>query len=558
MQPKTTDKPFSFAFSPEYAGSGPERVLLIFLLLFALGVPVIAQFSEVAGPLGVAIGGEKEGGVAWADFNQDGCLDIAVNTDRNNSSFRTRLYMGSCGGAFTDVTTTHATGFRNAKTERSIIWADLNNDGYPDLARNTWQRFEIYINQGPSGSPAFSLGDGSHNPNRVITTIPNGMNTEGFGWLDYNGDGWLDLIVENHNFGIDIFENPANGTANFFHVTPNGNTRGLPSAATSGDFMALTDYNNDGNVDILARKENGLDLWENHGFAATPQFTANNSFNLNATNSNKGGVLFADFDNDGDFDIFWSDAPRTLILENTGFNSGNFVATAEPANSAFGGNFPASARIDGCAAGDVNNDGKIDLFMADRSGASYLLINTSTLPGQFSFVQNNMGINVGANAEGVAFGDYDNDGDLDLYINVDNRANQLWRNNLNNSNFLKVEVLRDFSSGRVRPDVGATIVMKDCAGNVVSGIREVNGTRGHGSQDHSKVHFGLPNGPTDTYLLEVGYTRVGGTRQTLQVAVRPDQLPGQELVLATSDIRRSYALPCLTRDASWIRGPTHS
>jgi len=179
----------------------------------------------------------------------------------------------------------------------------------------------VYLNKGPDSIPAYSFGDSIQNPNLVITAIPGGMSVEGMGWLDYNNDGWLDLIFENGQYGIDIYENPANGTANFFHVTPNSASKGLPDTAASGDYMALTDYNNDGFVDILARKEDTFDLWTNNG---NDTFTVNTTFNEQAGN-NKGGVLFCDFDNDGDFDIFWTDADTNQIWEQTGLNSGNRI-----------------------------------------------------------------------------------------------------------------------------------------------------------------------------------------------------------------------------------------
>lgn len=515
-----------------------RRALLLALLIISLvGISSLtanAQFTNVAAALGVDLDGNKDGGVAWGDFNNDGCLDLLVNTNTDNVSHRSRLYQGSCGGAFTDVTFTHANGLSLNKCERSAVWADINNDGYLDFGRNTSRRFELYLNQGPTGTPAYSFGDATHNPNLVVTGIPGGINTEGFGWMDYNEDGWLDLMLENHNFGIDIYENPANGTAAFFHVTPNGGTKGLPTGGTTGDFMALTDYDNDGLVDIIARKENESDIWINNGAAANPQFTANPSFNVQARNNNKGGVACADFDNDGDFDFFWSDHYGNEIFQQTGVGTGNFVATGEPANSALGGAFPNNVNLDGVATADVNHDGKVDLFCTDVAGASYLFLNASTGPGNFTFIRNNLGINVNGNGEGVAFADFDNDGDLDLYVNVRSGPNQLWLNGLNNTNFLKVKAQRRPVSA-LRDDIGATVTLKDCNNNIVSGIRELNGTRGHGSQDHHVIHFGLPLGPAQIYVVEIGYTQVNGVRVVQQIALQPDLLPNQTLIATNTD-----------------------
>ncbi|MEM7036354.1 MAG: FG-GAP-like repeat-containing protein, partial [Bacteroidota bacterium] len=516
------------------------RIITLFILAASLypGLTTAQLFTEIATTVNLDVPGNKDGGVSWADFNNDGCPDLILNT--NDNVQRSRLFMSDCNlpnPTFTDVTVTHCDGLLAQRMERSVIWADINHDGNLDFARNRSNRFEIYLNKGPTATPPYSFGDFLQNPNFVITNIPNGMNTEGFGWMDYDNDGWLDLIVENHNYGIDIFKNPADGSANFFHVTPNGNTEGLPTGATTGDYMCLTDYNNDGYVDILARKENEMDLWTNSGVPGPTRFAPNMSFNQQANNGNKGGVLMADFDNDGDFDIFWSDNgnnPNQIFLQTA---PGVFAATGEPAASS--GINLGGANIDGCAAADINNDGKVDLFLADGAGNGYLFMNNTPNGGALDFTRNNQGININGNAEGCAFVDFDRDGDTDLYINIRNGPNQLWRNATNDLDYLKVRAVQLVGLTATRDDVGATVVLKDCNLNVVSGIRDVNGTRGHGSQDPAEIHFGLPNGPNAVYVVEVSFTRKSTARVVLQRAVIPSTLPNQTLIMdqgGTSDL----------------------
>jgi len=478
-------------------------------------ITTFAQFTQIADSIGLNLNGTKYGGASWGDFNNDGCLDLLVNTWAKHS----RLYLSDCNlpdPNFTDVSLTYAAGLLANICERSAVWGDLNNDGYLDFIRNRWDRCEVYLNKGPSGVPAYSFGDALNNPNLTLTTFPDGMNVEGFGLLDYNKDGWLDLIMENHQYGIDIYENPADGSANFTHVTPNISAKGLPTTATTGDYMAITDFNDDGYPDILARKENREDLWVNNGNGT---FTANTTFNKQA-GGNKGGVLFCDFDNDGDFDLFWSDDSINQIWEQTGLNSNNFVATNEPATSSS----VTPVNTDGCACGDVDNDGDQDLFLTSNAGSNYLFINN----GGMSFTRNNMGINVNAYGRSAAFIDYDNDGDLDLYINVDNGNNQLWRNSTNNNNYLKVRILRDLGGGIYRDDIGATAVLKDCGNLLKSGIREVNGTRGHGSQDPAVLHFGLPDGVNASYKLEVKSMHANGNRTLVDTMITPSAI-GNEI-----------------------------
>lgn len=502
------------------------------LYLFFYSISINAQtFTNVGGITNTDEGNRKDGGVAWADFNNDGCLDLIYNTNTDNPGKRSRILFSDCtlpNPTFTDVTTSHANGLRQNLCERSVSVGDFNNDGNIDFCRNENERIEVYLNNGPTSNPAYSFGDGAQNPNFVLTSIPGGLNSEGLGWMDYNQDGWLDLVIENHNFGIDIYRNPADGTANFVHATPNGSTLGLPSGGRTGDYMTLCDYNDNGTVDILARKENGFDLWTNTGAGA---FVANTSFDEQATNNNKGGVLFCDFDNDGDFDLFWSDNGVNEIFEQTGLNSGNFVGTNEPS---FSSGVTLDNSIDGCSCGDVDNDGDVDLFLGGGStGNSHLFLNNGD-PTALGFVSNNLGILPTGNTEGNSFADYDNDGDLDLYINMDRSGNELWRNGLNNTDYLKVHVKRDLGNGILRDDLGATVILKDCAGNIIGGIRQVSSVKGHGSNDPAVVHFGLPSGNNTLYTVEVHYTEVNGVRTILETAVLPSRLPDQNITLVNT------------------------
>jgi len=506
----------------------------VLLSIFVCQLLSAQIFSDVSSVTGTDFGGNKDGGVSWADINNDGCLDLLFNTTDNNASRRSRILLSDCSlpnPSFTDITATHIDGFTKRELDRSIFVADLNNDGYLDLGRNISNRFEIYLNKGPTATPPFSFGDANQDPNFTVTSIAGGMNTEGFGWVDYNNDGWLDLLIENHSFGIDIFENPKNGTANFIHVTPNTDLKGLPrgcgNGSCPGDYMALTDWNDDGFVDFGARKfdatpPNNWDIWQNDGDGT---FTPITTFDQEANNSNKGGILFCDFDNDGDFDLFWTENGTNQIFEQTGLNSGNFSPIsggAEPQTSS--GVTPDN--VDGCACGDVDNDGDLDLFLSRTSGSSYLYLNN----GAFNFTRDNSGITATGRAQGASFGDYDNDGDLDLYYNR-NSGNRLYRNGTNDLNFLKLKILKEVSPGVFRDDIGATAILKNCDGTVESGIRELNGTRGHGSQDPAVIHFGLPRGPLATYLVEVKFTNNGSYRGVLDTTIVPTFYTDQTIVL---------------------------
>jgi hypothetical protein len=464
-----------------------------------------AQFSPVPGQLTTA--GTK-GGVSWGDFNHDGLLDIAIMTDvAGASTGRVRLYQQGPVGSFVDVTSTHAPGLLNNVGGRCVIWADANNDGYLDLARNGAGRVEIYFNKGPSGSPAYGLGDLSGNPNQVITSSPLGFNVEFIGWMDYDLDGDLDLVTDNQQSTL-LFENDGAGGLTYVDTL----VTGLPgSGAGDGDYGAVVDFDIDGDPDLLIRKSAGIDLWVNN----VGSFSAG-TFDEVAANGNKGGVTFADFDNDGDFDIFWTDNGTNQIWEQT--TPGNFIATGQPVG--------VSGNIDGVVAGDADNDGQIDLVLSS-SGNDQIFINT-TSGGPISFAVSPLVIGSN-NGEGIALADYDRDGDLDLITNQNGNA-ELWRNDTDNTNYLVVRALHDLGGGVLRDAVGAVITLRDSAGVVLHSIREVSGGRGHGSQDPAYVHFGLPaSGPDVSYNVEV--TFVGGA--TVQANVVPSDLGGYQLFVIT-------------------------
>mgnify|MGYP000495328473 FL=1 len=198
---------------------------------------------------------DKAGGFSFADYDLDGDLDLLLNSDENNGNRRSYLFRND-NGVFIDVTSSVAPGLKNARTERSAIWGDFNNDGFPDFAVNTSNRIVIFQNN--SGSN-FSII-------QTITSLTNGFNAEGIGWMDYNNDGFLDLIIENHNAGVDIMKNDgASVSGNRFDQVTQNNVGasgtgagglGLPQGGSStGDYMTVVDINNDGFMDIMARKE---------------------------------------------------------------------------------------------------------------------------------------------------------------------------------------------------------------------------------------------------------------------------------------------------------------
>jgi hypothetical protein len=485
--------------------------------------PPALTFTNVTSGSNLGTASIKDGGLAWGDFNSDGCPDVLVNTfDSGTFLYSQDVSAGACAGTFTDRTLCLAPGLASVTDWRSVVWGDYDNDGFLDFARNQTAAIEVYRNGGPG---AACMGWAAFTLTHTLSSTPTGFNTEGMGFIDYDADGDLDLVAENGGSGIAMFRNDPTGTLAYFAVP------GLPTTSVgNGDYAAVADFDADGDVDLVARKEDGATVWVNGGGGS---FSLDPASPEVATGGNKGGVAFCDLDNDGDFDLLWTDALNGIAASagaeawrNDGVGGWtNFPLTFSPAPS-------GGENIDGVACGDIDNDGDLDL--AFTNGANdYLLRND----GAFTFV-NVTPASFGANdSEGITFADYDRDGDLDLLMNQD-PANELWRNEANDKNYLMVRALHDVDGspgGVTRDAIGATIWLRSCSGSLVSPGEEVNGGQGHGSQDPAYVHFGLrrsslPSGPSSPYVVRVQF--VGGA--VVQRAVVPSSLGCYQLVTIAS------------------------
>ena len=482
------------------------------------GSAAASSFTAIGAASGADVAGDVQAGIGWSDFNVDGCPDMLVNTDSSENS---RLLRGDCsagGNTFTDVTSTHAPELADTRAERSALWGDLNNDGLPDLVRNgasSRDVTEIWLNRGPSASPSYALGTPAGEASVTVDPPSGGYNPEGAALVDYDGDGWLDIVFQNAG-GIDIFENPGDGTADFSHVTPDAEPKGLPVTGTTGDYLAAADVEGDGDVDVLARLDSHPDLWLNDGGTFSQ-----GSFDEDAPNVDKGAVVLCDLDSDGDLDAFWANGtPPNRVWRREA--DGSFTRTSVPES--------ITDDVRGVACGDVDHDGDLDLLLG-KAGTDELLLNTSDGDGLSFTSAPASGIAGAANNAGAVFADHDRDGDLDIAVNQ-NGPNELWRNEHDGDDYLMIRALRALPGGASRDDLGATVTLETCNGVSVGGLREVSGGQGMGTQTLASVHFGLPDGPEQAYVAQVRF--VGGP--VVRRAVVPAEIPGyQELAIESTD-----------------------
>jgi hypothetical protein len=412
-------------------------------------------------------------------------------------------------------------------SERSVVAADMNNDGYPDIVRTDEDLVDVLLNQGPDGSPAFRFGRDDGGPDFTINrSFDTDLVPEGLGVLDYDGDGWLDIVHDNDG-EIRVMRNPADGTAGFVLV-PSG-TIGLPTLADlaggSGDYITVVDFDLDGFVDIHARNAviGVADLYRNLGdgtFAALPA--------PDLDTGNRGGIAYCDFDNDGDFDFFYG----------SGDGAGTNRVWLQIAPVVFedsGQPDPGTSSVDGVACGDIDNDGDEDLYLS-RNGDDQLFINQLAETGALGWVRDNRGITASENGEGVVMVDFDMDGDLDIYVAQTGPVvtdpmtmmsmptptrDELWRNDLDSTAYLAVTVLAEVRTCPDTPvrrvDTGAAVRVAHRGSSWQSGWHEINGGSGHGTQGSPILHFGLPMGATQEHDVTVRFQHAAVPDATIRV-----------------------------------------
>ncbi len=500
-----------------------------FLLFALLSVQTLeAQFTPVAGAKGLNdSSGGNINGHAWGDVDNDGDLDVVffVLGSGGGSNARARLFInsGAPNYTFSDSTLVRAAGLNDDQNfGRQILIVDFNNDGYNDILRGfgSSRKTEIFYNDGP---PHYTFGDATQQPDVELGAPGDGQewNTEGIAAIDWNQDGWLDVIIDNDAGGNDVYENDKVGGFTYISPGTSAGQTGFPASHSGdGDFMTVADIDDDGYVDLYGRKTAVSNYWWFN--PATSRFQTQVNPNIVSSEADKGGTMFCDFDGDGDLDLFWTSNGNNEIWRNDGGNV--WTATGIPAAP-----IRTQSDIDGCDCGDYDNDGDVDIVLGASSGNSYLLENTTT-GGTLSFSSGNLAVN--DNTESVTFSDYDNDGDLDLYFLVDGGANQLWENSTNNRNYLFVNALFENGDGSTRDAIGANIILRECSGDTLC-IKQVNGGKGHGSQHQKKVHFGL--NPFLRYVAEVHYVYKNGTRNIVRKAVIPMDVPTREISIVDTD-----------------------
>lgn len=398
----------------------------IFGALFLFASSVVAAFTEQgATVLGGANYSAKS--VSLADIDNDGDLDAffqgtgTTTANSNRQIFRNNL-IGTGSFTFTNVTSTWLSGLGGLSASWSAAWADYNGDG----------RVDVFVGQENSGS---ATGDVLRNNGTSFSNESTATNLDdpGFhqnvGWADIDNDRDLDLIIGME--GPEMHEIYLQGPASQF--TPVGSTVGIQVAwGTKAYGTAIGDTDGDGDLDIyISTCRSGGNIRNNffkNMLAETGTLGFVDIADLNNTQfmDNSYGSEFLDFDNDGDLDLYMTgaDGSKSKIFRNNGGNMFTDVDTLT-GHELFRdslGNPVRGTDFNGSKAVDYDNDGDLDLYVHDNltsTGNQKLFRND----GNWEFVDvtasedlstTGDGTPVGAGGYDSAWGDLDRDGDQDL------------------------------------------------------------------------------------------------------------------------------------------------
>ncbi len=417
-------------------------------------------FTDITTAAGVGNQGNYGQGAACADYDNDGNVDLYVTNFSVNV-----LYRNNGDGTFTDVT--RLAGVGDPGWSSSATFLDYNRDGHLDLFVANYLVYSLDVPYLPCGEGEThtychpSLFEGApdrlyrNNGNGTFTDVSQEAGVGGIGGLfhgkglgvvsaDFNNDGAPDLYVANDDTRNDFFYNNGDGTFSEISLLA-GCAYSFDGIAQAGMGVATDDYNGDGWLDI---------------------FVTNLSYETNSLYRNNGDGTFTDV-------IYEAHLGKESFLS-VGFGTGFF---------------------------DADNDGWRDLFIAN----GHILDNIEDTHDVLTYRQpdqlfRNRGdstfqeISAKAGAyfqragvsRGALFGDYDNDGDVDLIVTQSNGPVTLLRNeSITEHNWISLKTVGVISS---RDGIGTRVILRTGKHRQ---IQEVNPGASYLSSHDTRLHFGL-------------------------------------------------------------------
>ena len=529
-----------------------SRLLIVVIVVFCLqGSYSQNTFTEVSEAAGINHAFQIDlatfgGGAAVFDLDNDGWEDIYVT----GGGAQDALFKNNGDGTFVNIIEKAGFDRTNIYYTQGVAAADINRDGYKDVIVTTF--YELNFNRTIAPNLLYlNNGDGTFTDVTKEWGLEDFVtHSQGASFGDINADGYPDLFIANYysnsTVGFSIYNEQT--ISNSFQAAPDFlylNVGGKRFDEVSKDYGidhvgfgfqgVFTDIDNDQDVD--------LHIANDFGFRSTPNLLLRNDFPkrqmFNRANSlalnfgmNAMGIAPADFNFDGHMDYFVTNLSRSVFAVSQG-NGNPFI------EKAFDLGLGIPVLSDAVYTGppiswganffDYDHDTDMDLFVCNGA------LNPTTRPnpnlffeyrdGQFVEVSRIIKLNDYRIGRGAVVFDYDNDGDLDLFVvnqierdpasNMPTPRCLLYRNDLDKGNWLKVKLegVQAESDG-----LGSKIeLMVD--GKLL--IREIDGGSSHNSQNSTIAHFGLGDAQT-VESLTVKW--IGGKVQTLNNVAANQQI----------------------------------
>jgi hypothetical protein len=358
------------------------------------------RFTDVTRESGIVTPGYGMG-VAAGDFNNDGWVDLYLTKfDAPN-----QLLRNNGNGTFTDVSKSSGTDHRSWSVSASFV--DVNRDGWLDLYVGNYIRYSLENNTqcfAASGSLDYCM-PGVHQPlqdrlyiNRgdgtfVDATVTSGIAREygpalGVSTADFDRDGWMDIYVANDGKENQLWINKKDGT---FENTALLSGVALPITGKAEASMGVdaADFDDDGDEDLFVTEltSEGSNLYVNDGTGVFDDRSTPSGLGSASVPFTGFGTAWFDFDNDGRLDLLSVNGTvqiieslrqvkdplplhqRKVLFRNLG--GGRFEEVSAQAGAAF-----ALSEVGrGAAFGDVDNDGDVDVLIGNNNGPTRLFIN---------------------------------------------------------------------------------------------------------------------------------------------------------------------------------------
>ena len=500
------------------------------------GESAAIHFEDIAARAGLTAvnvnGGDKAkryilestgSGIAFLDYDNDGLLDIfVVNGTRMGPPHgvppTNHLYRNQGNRTFVDVT--EQAGLVETGWGQGVCAGDYDNDGFEDLFVTYYGSNVLYHNTGKGSFEDVTRRAGVETGGRNWST--------GCAFLDYDGDGWLDLFVANY-VDFDLSHPPEPGSTRFcywksvpvfcgprglgaqlnhlYHNNHDGRFSEVSQQAgivVPGEHYGLGvltgDFDNRGLTDIYVACDSTASLlYRNQGNGTFKEagVTAGCAYNEDGIAQAGMGAAAGDYDGDGWLDIFktnFSDDTPNLF-----HNNGDGTFNDRVFDAKLGNNVKYLGW--GCGFADLDNDGWKDIFMANGHVYPELERYDANTPyRERSLLYRNLGdgtfedlsraagpgLELLRSGRGVAFADFDNDGKIDIVVNNQNDAPTLLLNHTDNqNNFLSIRTVGTKSN---RDGIGARVIL------TAGGRRQPEEVRSGGSylsQNDLRLHFGL-------------------------------------------------------------------